>query len=143
MIGAVTRSRNGCEKPELLGELLLAGHSLASAATCSSILADDSIWAVVGDGGYRFDARWKPKAIEVYWENDENIGIITVPFPADPVGGYWLPEWGIPPHLNSAVLESDVPIRPIERDGDEILLYFDGEVYWSNDHDYYFCYLVS
>ncbi|UTF53011.1 hypothetical protein [Natronosalvus rutilus] len=144
-----------------VGELLLYGHSLATATQCAArtdtIESQPQPRAVVGDGSYRFVASWWPTLIYVltaggrrastgdgdeYTASDgdargepDALRVTAVPFPIDPVGGYAVPNWDDEKRLQPNPLSFDVDPGSVTDflAESEAPIYYDGRFYWPEE----------
>ncbi|WP_312908815.1 hypothetical protein [Natronosalvus caseinilyticus] len=146
-----------------VGELLLYGHSLATATLCAA--RTDTIQsqsqprsrAVVGDGSCRFVASWWPTLIYVLTAGDrrastgdgdectagdgdtrgepDDLRVTAVPFPIDPVGGYAVPNWDDEKRLQPNPLSFDVDPESVTDflAESEAPIYYDGRFYWPEE----------
>ncbi|USZ72839.1 hypothetical protein [Natronosalvus halobius] len=140
-----------------VGELLLYGHSLATATQCAASTDNTQPRAVVGDGSYRFVASWWPTLIYVLsaggrraskegddecTANDgdargdsDGLRVTAVPFPIDPVGGYAVPNWGDGKRLQPNPLSFEVDPGSVTDflAESEAPIYYDGRFYWPEE----------
>ncbi|WP_254862108.1 hypothetical protein [Halovivax gelatinilyticus] len=109
---AVSRQPAAVSRREtLLGELLLFGQSVATAARCAAVDGTVKPATIVGDGSYRYIAKWRPTSVQVLSErSDGRVSITVVPFPVDPVGAHWMKEHDSGKHLMPSAysIETDV-----------------------------------
>jgi hypothetical protein len=120
-----------------VGKLILAGQCLGAAYACASAAdGDDRSLAVVGDGTHRLVAKWDPSSIQaVTTAADGTLEVTVVPFPVDPVGAHWQPEWATDKRLTPAPITFTV--QPDEL-GEYIAashrpIYYDGRFYWADE----------
>ncbi|MFC7240808.1 hypothetical protein ACFQS4_21865 [Saliphagus sp. GCM10025317] len=141
-----------------VGELLLYGHSLATATQCAARTDTAQPRAVVGDGSCRFVASWWPTLVYVLTaggrrasteDGDEcaasdgdtrgepdDLRVTAVPFPIDPVGGYAVPNWDDEKRLQPNPLSFDVDPGSVTDflAESEAPIYYDGRFYWPEEH---------
>ncbi|MFP8956093.1 hypothetical protein ACLI4Y_05140 [Natrialbaceae archaeon A-CW3] len=126
--------------PTLIGELVLYGQSIATAAECRRLLspAPPSTQTVVGDGAHRCSTKWWPRPIHVLetYQNGERARMTAVPFSIDPVGAHWYPGLGDEKRFQSAVLSYDLETADLiaSLDGIPHPIYFAGRCYWPEEH---------
>lgn len=125
------------EVPSLIGELLLYGHSIATAHACAAFATDRSDGIVVGDGTHRFVAKWRQASIHALTaDEDGGVSGTVVPFPVDPVGAHWYSERSTASRLMPATIAFDVEPSELAAyfAGNTSPVYFDGRFYWPEDH---------
>ncbi|TYL36571.1 hypothetical protein CV102_21180 [Natronococcus pandeyae] len=118
-----------------IGKLVLSGQSLAAAHTCA-VCGENEKGLVVGDGTHRFVAKWNPSAVYVLQAvEDGSVRVTVVPFPVDPVGTHWLPDWSDGKHLTSTPITLEVSpdelnefLTVIDRP-----VFYDGRFYWMDE----------
>ncbi|MFC7214845.1 hypothetical protein ACFQO4_12265 [Saliphagus sp. GCM10025334] len=140
-----------------VGELLLYGHSLATATQCAARTDNTQSRAVVGDGSCRFVASWWPTLVYVLTaggrrasteDGDEcaasdgdtrgetdGLRVTAVPVPIDPVGGYAVPNWDDEKRLQPNPLSFDVDPESVTDflAESEAPIYYDGRFYWPEE----------
>ncbi|MFP9191893.1 hypothetical protein ACLI4Q_09580 [Natrialbaceae archaeon A-CW1-1] len=137
---ATPESPDSDRVPTLIGELVLYGQSIATAAECRRRLSPTppSTQTVVGDGAHRFSTKWLPRPIHVLepYQNGERARMTVVPFSIDPVGAHWYPNLGAEKRFQPAVLSYDLETADLidSLDGIPHPIYFAGRCYWPEEH---------
>ncbi|WP_290814222.1 hypothetical protein [Halovivax sp.] len=118
-----------------MGELLLYGHSVATAAACGALGDSDCAGAVVGDGSHRFVAKWRPTEIQALVNRDDEVSVSVVPFPVDPVGAHWVGKRDVPKALQTETIQFE--LDPTEISGyfptNKEPVYFEDRFYWMDE----------
>ena len=119
-----------------VGQLVMYGQSVATAASCGCLGQNGDEATVVGDGAHRFVSKWRPVSIQSLTSTDDGrVRIAVVPFPVDPVGTHWVPDRSGGKHLMPATFSFEVEPEEFSEyfSSNSQPVYVDGRYYWMDE----------